>query len=70
VELSRHAKRRLRLYKLTAEQAEAVVRAGEPDGHDEQGNPRFTGVVGDGRVRVVVAADRAELIITVYRRRT
>lgn len=69
MEFSRHAKRRLRLYEVTQAQAEAIVASGEDDGTDKDGNPRKIGLV-DGRwIRVVVALDDPDTVITLFERR-
>jgi hypothetical protein len=60
----------MRLYKVTRIQATIVARWGEEDGADPHGNPFRVGYV-DGRlIRVVVALDNPDLIITLYERRT
>ena len=67
---SRHARDRLRLYAIDAEQAEAIVAAGLVDGSDRHGNPRYAGELPDGRgIRVGVALDNPEVVISLYPRR-
>ncbi len=49
--------------------AEAVVSSPEFVDADERGNPRYTGYIGNLRVRIVVALDDPTWIITIHRRR-
>jgi hypothetical protein len=62
MQFTRHAKNRLRLYKLTREQAEAAVASGNRAGTDPDGRPLYTA----GGVTVVVALDKPNLIVTLY----
>lgn len=64
--LSRHAKNRMRLYRLTAEMIQPVMRRPSGQSSDVRGNALRTGVVPDGRTfTLVVARDRPDFLITV-----
>jgi hypothetical protein len=67
--LTRHAKNGLRRVKGTLEDAEGVI--AEPIGvdHDDNGKPRYTGEIGGVPVRIVVAVDEPDLIVTIHDRR-
>jgi len=67
--LTRHAKNGLRRVGGTLEDAEWVVVNPEKFDHDEQGKPRYTGAIRGERVRVVVAIDEPDLIVTIHDRR-
>jgi hypothetical protein len=54
---------------VTIEDAEAVVESSVFVDADDRWNPRYTGHIGDLRVRVVVALDDPELIVTIHERR-
>ena len=66
---TRHARQRLKLYRVTRDQAEAIAASGTLTGHDASGNPRRTGAVDDRTIVVVIALDNPDLIITLYERR-
>ena len=60
----------MRLFRVTKTQATVIARWGEEDGTDDRGNPFRMGWV-DGRlIRVVIALDNPDLVITLYERRT
>jgi hypothetical protein len=67
--LTRHAKNGLRRVKGTLEDAEGVI--AEPIGvdRDDSGKPRYTGEIGGVPVRIVVAVDEPDLIVTIHDRR-
>jgi hypothetical protein len=67
--LSRHAKNELRRLGATRQEVESVVRS--PLGKDIEwrGNPRYLGVIAGRLVRVVVAQDDPDVVITVYEMR-
>jgi hypothetical protein len=54
---------------LTAEDLERVRAAPELQDTDPEGRPRFTGVVRGVRIRLVLAVDRPDVVVTVHRRR-
>lgn len=66
---TRHARQRLKLYRVRPDQAEAVAATGALTGHDARGNPRRTGAVDARTIVVVMALDNPDLIITLYERR-
>jgi Domain of unknown function (DUF4258) len=70
VRFGRHARNRMRRRGWTEREVEQVVEAGSVHDHDAAGNPRYLGLIGDDRVRVVVALDDTDFVITVHRRRT
>ena len=65
---TRHAKNRMRQIGITPAQATVIARWGEPDGFDARGNRRRIGYVGDRRIRVVVALDDPDVVITLFER--
>lgn len=66
---SRHAKQRLKLYGVSQVEARRIARWGQKDGVDRRGNPRYVAHVGGVRIRVVVARDDPDFIVTVHDRR-
>lgn len=54
---------------VTIEDAEAVVESPVFVDADDRWNPRYSGYIGDLRVRVVVALDDPEFIVTIHERR-
>ena len=54
---SRHAKNEMRLYKITAADAAAVIASPSSTDRDAKGNPRLTGPDANGRAIIVVIAD-------------
>ena len=65
-----HARNRMRLYRIAPTQAARIARWGEDDGADARGNHFRVGWI-DGRlIRVVIALDNPDLVITLYERRT
>jgi hypothetical protein len=68
VELSRHAKNKLRWLRMTPLDAEWVVAHPDAVDCDDQGRPRYLGEVRGTPVFVVLALDEPDLIVTIYRR--
>jgi hypothetical protein len=66
--LTRHAKNKARGLGVSLADAERVIERAEWVDFDEEGLPRYTGYVGELRVRVVVALDDPELIVTIHKR--
>lgn len=66
---TRHARQRLKLYRVTRDQAQAIAASGALAGHDAKGNPLRTGAVDARTIVVVIALDNPDLIITLYERR-
>jgi hypothetical protein len=66
VRFTRHARQRLKLYGVTQAQVTAAIRSSAADSIDPRGNPRYHGWI-DGRViRIVLALDDPELVITLH----
>lgn len=65
--LSRHAKNKIRLYKVSADAVAAVATGGELVKHDEKGNAVREGVI-EGHTFRVVTAEADTFIITVIRK--
>jgi hypothetical protein len=51
------------------EDVERVVGAAMPSGPDDLGNPTYIGFIRDLRVRVVIALDEPDLVVTIHERR-
>lgn len=64
--LTRHAKNFLRRLKATVADVEAVIAEPEEVDTDEYGKPRYVGKIKGVCVRVVVALDEPDLIITIH----
>jgi hypothetical protein len=69
VRLTRHAKNQLRWIGLTGVEVEWVVAHPISEDRDRQGRPRYLGEVEGKRVRVVIAFDDPDLVVTVHPRR-
>jgi len=69
VRFSRHAKSNARDLEATIEDAEHVIQDAVHTDADFGGRPRYTGYIRGTRVRVVVALDDPELIVTIHERR-
>jgi hypothetical protein len=69
VYFTRHAKNKLREGKLTQADAEFVVRSPSRKERDTRGNWRYLGQVEGKWIRVVVADDDPDVVITVHPRR-
>jgi hypothetical protein len=67
--LTRHATNGLRRTGGTLEDAERVIANPEEVDRDDRGKPRYTGDVRGIRVRIVVALDEPDLIVTIHDRR-
>jgi len=68
VELSRHAKNKLRALRMTPLDAEWVISKSIAIDSDADGRPRYLGDVRGTPVFVVVALDEPDLIVTIYRK--
>jgi hypothetical protein len=69
VRLTRHAKNRLRRLGIPRSEVERLVRDSHFVGRDETGKPQYQGVVRDVKIRLVVAVDEPDLIVTIHERR-
>lgn len=69
MEINRHVRRRMKLYKITREDMLAVMAAPREIGQDEDGNPFYDGVVGDRVIRVVIRRDNPSMFKTTFPRR-
>ena len=58
----------MRALGLVPDQIEWLVGQGVPIDRDRDGRKRYEGEVAGTTVRVVMAVDRPELVVTVYRR--
>lgn len=66
---SRHAKNQARTLGASIKDAEAVIARPVGVDRDVKGKLRYTGYVRDVRVRLVVALDEPDLIVTIHERR-
>jgi hypothetical protein len=64
VRFSHHAKNKLRLYEVTIQEVESVVRNAFGKDFERRGNPRYRGFIAGRTYYVVVAADEPDVIIT------
>jgi Domain of unknown function (DUF4258) len=69
VQFTKHAKNRLRLYKLTRADAEFVVANPLRVVPEADGKQRYLGQIEGRWIRVVVAGDDPNLILSVHPRR-
>lgn len=67
--LTRHAKNQARLLGMDVADAEAVIAHPIQVDRDNFGKPRYTGEIRGIRMRVVVALDEPDLIVTIHERR-
>jgi len=68
VELSRHAKNKLRSLPVTQWEVEAMISDPDAIERDEDGNPLYLGSVRGTPICAVVALDEPDLIVTIFRR--
>jgi hypothetical protein len=69
VRLSRHAKNRLRHLGGSIEDVERVIKEPTYFDWDHQGKPRYTGEIQGVRVRLVLALDERDFVVTIHKRR-
>jgi hypothetical protein len=69
VRFTRHAKNRARKLGASIEDVEGVIARPVRIDWDEDGKPRYAGWIRDVQVRVVVALDDPDLIVTIHDRR-
>jgi hypothetical protein len=67
--LSRHAKNELRRFRATVADVERVIAKPVNVDKDSFGKPRYTGYIAGIRVRVVVALDEPDFVVTIHKRR-
>lgn len=67
--LTRHAKNELRNLRATLADVEDAISNPIWVDRDPKGKPRYIGYVGAVRVRIVVALDEPDLIVTIHKRR-
>lgn len=65
---SRHARNQMQLYRLTEEDAELVRADPISTDTDPDGRSRFVGIVDGRRVRLVLAVDDPDLVVTFHER--
>jgi hypothetical protein len=66
---TRHAKNKARKFGWRIADAESAIAHPTPIDQDGAGKPRYTGCIRGVRVRVVVAVDDPDLIVTIHERR-
>jgi hypothetical protein len=66
---TRHAKNGARRWEITDADVEQILMSPLEVDADKDGNPRFTGLVRDVRIRVVLALDQPDLVVTIHPRR-
>jgi mRNA-degrading endonuclease RelE of RelBE toxin-antitoxin system len=67
--LTRHAKNYLRRLGASVEDVEQMIEEPIHFDRDRRGKPRYTGQIRGVRVRVVVALDEPDLVVTIHDRR-
>jgi len=67
--LTRHARNYLRSAAVTLGDVEQVIDKPDFFDRDDEGRPRYTGEVQGVRLRIVVALDEPDLIVTIHDRR-
>lgn len=67
--LSRHAKNEARRIEATVAEVEGVIADPTRVDRDRFGKPRYTGYIREFRVRVVVALDEPDFVVTIHERR-
>jgi mRNA-degrading endonuclease RelE of RelBE toxin-antitoxin system len=68
VRFTRHAKNRAREIGATVADAERLIEDPEQVDFDRHGNWRYVGRIRGEQVRIVVALDEPDLIVTIHRR--
>jgi len=69
VRLSRHAKNRLRHLRGTVVELKHVIADPVRVDRDPTGKPQYTGYIRGVRVRIVVALDDPDFVVTIHERR-
>jgi hypothetical protein len=69
VQLTRHTKNRARAIKLSQANAEAIVARPDRSFPGKDGKPNYEGSIEGVLVRIVVALDDPDLIVTICERR-
>jgi hypothetical protein len=69
VRFSRHAKNNARDLSVSIEDAERAIQDAVRMDADYRGHPRYTSYIRSIRVRIVVALDDPDLIVTIHERR-
>jgi len=70
MEFSRHARNRMRRLGISRQDVERLRAESEAWDEDPDGRRRYVGHVRGTRVRVVVAVDNPDLVVTVHARRS
>jgi hypothetical protein len=68
--LTRHAKNELRSLQATVSDIEQVIANPVRVDRDADQRPRYTGYIRGTRVRVVLALDEPDLVVTIHKRRS
>lgn len=66
---TRHARNQMRRLHISAEDVERVCRNPDVLDTDAEGRSRFIARIRGVRIRVVLAVDRSDLVVTVHERR-
>jgi len=69
LQFTRHAKNRMRKLEMSASDVEAVVLGRRPYDLDLDGRPRYLGRIRGRQVRVVLAVDIPNLVVSLHERR-
>lgn len=60
----------MRLYRVGATDVDAILANPVETGQDDRGNLVLVGYIAERRIRIVIAADDPDFVITVHERRT
>ena len=60
----------MRLYRVAPSDVDAILANPAETGQDDRGNSVVIGYLDSRRIRVIIAADDPDLVITVHERRT
>jgi hypothetical protein len=69
MQFTRHAKNFMRRLKATGEDVERLIEEADEVDENSDGKPRYTGELKGVRVRVVVALDEPDVVVTIHERR-
>lgn len=66
---TQHAKNRMRQLDISMSDVVDLVVEQEPSGYDPEGRPGYIGIVREIRVRVVLAVDKPNLVVSLHERK-
>lgn len=69
LEFTHHAKNGMRRVGLSEVEVESLVRGNMPYDHDQSGRPRYVVIAKGVQVRIVLAVDKPNLVVTLHERR-